>query len=77
MQAFAPQAASAWQTVTDEIQRKNAAGYDRAVALLVKLRDLAVYQRELPAFQARLATLLSRYSTLRGLQERVQKARLG
>ena len=76
LQSFALQAEHAWRTVAEEIERKNASGYDRAVALLVRLRELAVYLGELPAFQARLTTLLSRYSTRRGLLERVEKAKL-
>ena len=76
LQAFAPQAARAWQTVEDEIGRKNASGYDNAVQLLVKLRDLAVYQGELPLFKARIATLVDRYKSQRSFVERVGKAKL-
>ncbi len=76
LQAFAPQAARAWQTVEDEIGRKNASGYDNAVQLLVKLRDLAVYQDELPLFKARIATLVDRYRSQRSFVERVGKAKL-
>ena len=76
LQAFAPQAARAWQTVEDEIGRKNASGYDNAVQLLVKLRALAAYQGELPLFKARIATLVDRYKSQRSFVERVGKAKL-
>ena len=62
--------------MVEEIERKNASGYDAAVALLVKLRDLAVFQGELPAFQARLTICCAAYSTRRSLLERVEKAGL-
>ncbi len=76
LQAFAAQATRAWRTVEEEIERKNASGYGNAVALLVKLRDLARYQNELPAFQQRLQALLNRYDTRRGFVDRVRKAGL-
>ncbi len=51
LQDFAPRAAQAWRDVQALIEQKQARAYDEAVALLVKLRDLAVFQDRLPEFQ--------------------------
>jgi hypothetical protein len=46
------------------------------VALLVNLRDLAKYQRRLPAHEARLSALASRYTGRPSLMERMRRAGL-
>jgi len=48
----------------------------QAVALLVKLRDLAIFQDRLPEFQARLAALQAQYAGRPAFQERLRKAGL-
>ena len=52
LQDFAPRAPQAWRDVQALIEEKKARPYDEAVALLVKLRDLAVFQDRLPEFEA-------------------------
>jgi hypothetical protein len=76
LQAFALREAEAWGDVLALIEEKKAASYDKAVALLVKLRDLAVYQGRLPDFQTRVAGLQERYANRPALRERLQRARL-
>ena len=76
LQDFAPCAAQAWRDVQTLIEEKKARPYDEAVALLVKLRDLAVFQGRLPEFQTRLAALQAQYANRPALQERFRKARL-
>jgi hypothetical protein len=57
LQAFVPREAETWGEVVALIEEKKAASYDKAVALLVKLRELADYQGHLADFQTRVAGL--------------------
>ena len=76
LQDFAPRAAQAWRDIQALIEKKKARPYDDAVALLVKLRDLAAFQGRLPEFQAKLAALQAQYANQPAFQERLRKARL-
>ncbi len=76
LQDFAPRAAQAWREVQALIERKRARPYDDAVALLIKLRDLAVFENRLPEFQARLAALRAQYANQPAFQQRLRRARL-
>jgi len=76
LQAFAPREAEAWREVVAFIEEKKTASYDKAVALLRKLHDLAEYQGRLAEFQARVAGLQERYTNRPALRERLQRARL-
>lgn len=58
------------------IEEKKARPYDEAIALLVKLRDLAIFQDWLPEFRARLAALQAQYAGRLAFQERLRKAGL-
>jgi len=73
---FAPRATQAWRDVQALIEEKKARPYDDAVALLVKLRDLALFQNQLPEFQAKMTDLQARYASRPAFQERLHKARL-
>jgi len=66
----------AWREVHALIEKKNASAYKEAVALLVRLRDLAAYQARLADFQTRLADLMAKYSQRPALRERLLAARL-
>jgi len=76
LQDFSPRAPQAWRDVAALIEEKKARPYDEAVALLVKPRDLAVFQDRLPEFETRLAALQEHYTNRPALQERLRKARL-
>ena len=76
LQAFALREAEAWGDVLALIEEKKAASYDKALALLVKLHDLAVYQDRLPDFQTRVVDLQERYANRPALRERLQRAGL-
>ena len=76
LQAFAPREPEAWREVVAIIEEKKSASYDKAVALLVKLRDLADYQGRVADFQARVAGLQERYANRPALRDRLQRARL-
>ena len=76
LQAFAPREAEAWREVVALIEETKPASYDKAVPLLLKLRDLADYQSRMPDFQTRLAGLQERYANRPALRDRLQRARL-
>ena len=76
MQDFAPRAPQAWRDVQALIEEKKARPYDGAVALLVKLRDLAVFQNRLAEFEVRLSSLQAQYAGRPAFQERLRKAGL-
>lgn len=64
-----------WKEVERLIQQK-ARSYDDAVQLLLKLRELAQYQGENPAFQARVSRLCEEYSRRPAWLERLRRAGL-
>jgi hypothetical protein len=76
LQAFAPREAETWREVVALIEEKKPASYDKAVALLVKLRDLADYQGRMADFQTQVAGLQERYANRPALRDRLQRARL-
>ncbi len=76
LQDFAPRAPQAWRDVQALIEEKKARPYEEAVALLVKLRDLAVFQGGLAEFEARLSSLQTQYAGRPAFQERLRKAGL-
>ena len=51
LQVFAAREAEAWREVVALIEEKKPTSYDKSVALLVKLRDLAEYQGRMSDFQ--------------------------
>jgi hypothetical protein len=62
LDALARRGESVWQEVELEIERRNALGYDRAVALLIDLKALTE-QRSTPAdFAERLAAIRNRHA---------------
>jgi hypothetical protein len=73
LEVFAPQATKAWRDIDSLIQQKTARAYDEATLLLIKLRDLAIYQQRLPEFQTRLAGLQAQYLKRPSLLERLQR----
>jgi hypothetical protein len=76
LQDFAPRAPQAWRDVQALIEEKKARPYDEAVALLVKLRDLAMLQNRLAEFEACLNSLQAQYAVRPAFQERLRKAGL-
>jgi hypothetical protein len=52
---------SIWREIEDEIERRNAAGYDKAAALLFDLRALAEKQDEIEEFRRRLRAICERH----------------
>lgn len=76
LQDFAHRAPQAWRDAQALIEEKKARPYDDAVALLVKLRDLAIFQDRPAEFQTRLASLQAQYTNRPAFQERLRKVGL-
>lgn len=76
LQALAQREAETWQMVVGLIEEKKPASYDRAVALLIELRELAEYQGRKPDFEARVMGLQERYSNRPALRDRLRRAGL-
>jgi hypothetical protein len=67
---------AAWRDVNERIDRKNAQGYDEAIALLIDLRDVAVSTGALDAFTRRVHEIRARYANRPSFQERLVKQKL-
>ncbi len=76
LQALAAREDEAWREVVALIEEKTAPAYDKAVELLLKLRDLADYQGRQAEFHARVSTLRQRYARRSALQRRLRQAGL-
>ena len=60
--AVAARGALAWRDVDNEIERRNAAGYDRAKAILDDLRDVASSQGTTKEFERRVGVLRQKHA---------------
>jgi len=76
LEALAKREAETWGQVESLIEQMQSKPYDEAVALLVKLRDLARYRGEEATFQARINDIHSRYNRRSGLIRRLRDAGL-
>jgi hypothetical protein len=76
LEALARREAETWAEVETLIGQMQPKPYDEAVALLVKLRDLAQYRGEEATFQARINHIHQRYSRRSGLIRRLRNAGL-
>jgi hypothetical protein len=76
MESLAAQESRLWQDVINLIGQKTTKSYDQAVGHLADLRDLAQYQDQQPAFQARLNKIYRDYRHLSGLLRRLRDAKL-
>lgn len=65
-----------WQEAEAAVTAKAARAYDRAVQILIELRDLAARDGQADAFAARVRALRQRHSTKRTFIDRVNKAGL-
>jgi hypothetical protein len=76
LEALARRELEAWAEVESLIEQMQARSYDDAVALLVKLHDLARHQGEEAAFQAGIDHLSEKYSRRSSLIRRMRNAGL-
>lgn len=66
----------AWQEVEEQLNRRTGSGYDTAVALLAKLRDLALHRGGRAAFDERFGEVAGPYLKSKPLQERMRRVGL-
>ncbi|RME81118.1 MAG: hypothetical protein D6775_14440 [Caldilineae bacterium] len=76
LQALAAREAQAWEEVVALIEEKQGSSYDKAVELLLKLRDLADHRDSMTGFQERVTDLQQRYARRPALQRRLREAGL-
>jgi hypothetical protein len=77
LQKFAKREAQAWQEVEVLIQRGQARTYDEAVALLLKLRELAELKGTPADFKKRAGQLRERYHSRPSLIKRLERVDVG
>ena len=65
-----------WNQIAAHIQKRQPNEYDKAVTLLVDLRDLAVRQGRMTAFQSALGELRQEHAAKESLLRRLSKAKL-
>ncbi len=73
---FASQANQAWLDIERLLLVAQAKPYEEAVEILVKLRDLAIYQNKQAEFQRRLNSIYEKYTRRTGLLRRLKNAGL-
>lgn len=76
LQALAKREPQVWEEVELLLQKMQGRDYDRAVQLLVDLRDLAEWQNSLPIFRNKIEELRERYSKRSGFLSRLRAASL-
>jgi hypothetical protein len=67
---------STWNQIAAHIQKRQPNEYDKAVTLLIDLRDLAVRQGRMTAFQSALGELRQEHAAKESLLRRLTKAKL-
>lgn len=73
LDAIARRGESVWREIDAEIERRNAAGYDRATALLFGLRAIAEEKGETKSFDRRLQTVRERHARKGNFIERLKR----
>lgn len=76
LEALAQREEQTWRRVDELIQETRAKAYDEALRLLVKLRELARYQKQERVFQGRLDRIWELYPRRRALLRRLRQAGL-
>jgi hypothetical protein len=62
-----------WREIEDEIERRNASGYDRAASLLFDLHALAAEEGSRGEFDRRLASIRTRHEKKMKFIERLTR----
>jgi hypothetical protein len=65
-----------WNQIAAHIQKQQPNEYDKAITLLIDLRDLAVRQGQVTAFQSAVGKLRQEHAAKESLQRRLTKAKL-
>jgi hypothetical protein len=65
-----------WNQIAAHIQKRQPNEYDKAITLLIDLRDLAVHQGQVAAFQSALGKLRRTHAAKESFLRRLTKAKL-
>lgn len=76
MKKLAAERAIHWKSVTFNLDRKTGKSYDLATEVLKDLKELAIYEDDLPYFQKQIFILKEKYGRSRVLIQRWEKAGL-
>ena len=76
LEALAKREMAAWEDVEAFIQKGTSSSYDEAVQLLLKLQDLADYQKQQIKFLTRVQKIHTQYSNRSSLKRRLVKVNL-
>ncbi len=74
LKRLAKEEESTWHSVANLLREQKARPYDEATQLLVKLRDLAVYQNNIAKFENRFAEIRERFGKSSALMRRFREA---
>jgi len=77
LDALRQRGASVWREIEEEIERRNASGYDRATSLLADLQTLAAEQHDRRDFDSRLASIRARHERKEKFIERLARLEFG
>jgi len=77
LDALRRRGASVWREIEEEIERRNASGYDRAASLLADLQTLAAEQNDRQDFDSRLASIRARHERKGKFIERLARLEFG
>jgi len=77
LDALRQRGASVWREIEEEIERRNASGYDRAASLLADLQTLAAEQNDRQDFDSRLASIRARHERKGKFIERLARLEFG
>lgn len=76
LETLAKRETEVWDEIKSLIQISHSKNYDRAVQLLVQLKDLAQHQNQSSVFQQRLNWISQNYTNRTGLMKRLNEANL-
>ena len=76
LEALAKRETAAWEDINALIQKGTSSSYDEVVLLLLKLQDLAEYQKQTVKFFTLVQQLHNKYSSRSALKRRLLKADL-
>jgi hypothetical protein len=76
LESLAGRADGEWQRIEALVATKRPSDYDRAVQVLVDLRDLSAWKGRIDTFENRLEQLRMRHAKKVSLLERLERARL-
>ncbi len=76
LQNMVKRADKMWEEVVTHLETKTGSNYDKATQLLKDLRELAIFKKDLPAFEQKMTAIKEKYGRSNALIGRFEKAKL-